>query len=281
MSAFDERPVVFDCHDQQLAGILHPGTGNATSGVVIVVGGPQYRVGSHRQFVGIARHLAAAGIPVLRFDYRGMGDSEGDIRDFQAVGEDIGSAIDTLFREHPSLQRCVPWGLCDAATAIAFHAHRDPRISGQILLNPWVHTEAGEARAFLKHYYLKRLFSRALWKKIFSGDFNPRESASSLGDNIQTAKAQPESSTDEALPERMLAGIQAFSGDTLLILSGDDLVASEFLDATAKSKEWRAWLESERLTRHDLEEADHTFSSEEWKNAVSDICREWLLERND
>lgn len=279
MSSFNERPVIFDCHGQQLAGILHPGAEDAETGLVIVVGGPQYRVGSHRQFIGIARHLAAAGIPVLRFDYRGMGDSEGDIRDFQAVGEDIERAIDTLFAEIPGMRQCFLWGLCDAATAIAFHAHRDPRVSGQILLNPWVHTEAGEARAFLKHYYLKRLFSPALWKKILGGGFNLRESASSLGDNIQTAKVQPETRADGALPERMLAGVQAFSGDTLLILSGDDLVASEFLDATAKSREWREWLNSDRLTRHDLAEADHTFSSEKWKNAVADITREWLLDK--
>ena len=52
-------------------------------GVLIVTGGPQYRAGSHRQFVLLARFLAARGMAVLRFDYRGMGDSEGAPRDYR------------------------------------------------------------------------------------------------------------------------------------------------------------------------------------------------------
>ena len=44
--------------------------------MVIVVGGPQYRAGSHRQFTLLARHIAAAGYPVLRFDARGCPELE-------------------------------------------------------------------------------------------------------------------------------------------------------------------------------------------------------------
>ena len=63
-----ERPVQFSCGTDRLLGILHPGAPDSERGVLVVVGGPQYRVGSHRQFVLLARALAAAGIPVLRFD---------------------------------------------------------------------------------------------------------------------------------------------------------------------------------------------------------------------
>ncbi|MEO6566032.1 MAG: alpha/beta fold hydrolase, partial [Casimicrobiaceae bacterium] len=81
---------------------------------MIVVGGPQYRVGSHRQFALLARALARVGIPALRFDYRGMGDSEGDRRSFDEIDADIAAAIDTLCRE-AHLARVVLWGLCDGA----------------------------------------------------------------------------------------------------------------------------------------------------------------------
>ena len=57
-----ERGLVFRCAGEELVGILHPAPG--ATGVVIVVGGPQYRVGSHRQFLLLARRLAASGIPV-------------------------------------------------------------------------------------------------------------------------------------------------------------------------------------------------------------------------
>ncbi|HLB84425.1 MAG TPA: hypothetical protein VJK00_06820, partial [Steroidobacteraceae bacterium] len=56
-----EEPLCIESQGERLIGILHrPQTqGNLTRGVVVVVGGPQYRIGSHRQFVLLARSLAA------------------------------------------------------------------------------------------------------------------------------------------------------------------------------------------------------------------------------
>ena len=65
MIGWNEEPMVFHCEREQLVGMLHRGANpDARLGVLIVVGGPQYRVGSHRQFVLMARDLAAAGYPV-------------------------------------------------------------------------------------------------------------------------------------------------------------------------------------------------------------------------
>ena len=80
-----EVPLTFDCLGDTLIGILHKGASDASTGVLMVVGGRQYRAGAHRQFVKLARYLACHGIPVLRFDVRGMGDSEGDVRHFLAL----------------------------------------------------------------------------------------------------------------------------------------------------------------------------------------------------
>ena len=78
-----------------------------------MVGGPQYRVGSHRQFVLLARDLAADGFPVFRFDYRGMGDSEGEFRGFEHVEDDIAAAVEAFRSASPGLREIVLWGLCD------------------------------------------------------------------------------------------------------------------------------------------------------------------------
>ena len=86
MSAVREDAVVFQCEGASLVGILHvPEREPARIGVLVIVGGPQYRVGSHRQFVLMARSLAQSGYAVLRFDYRGMGDSDGEMRTFESV----------------------------------------------------------------------------------------------------------------------------------------------------------------------------------------------------
>ena len=69
---FEERALSLRCNDSWMYGILSLPEQAASRGVLIVVGGPQYRVGSHRQFTLLARHLASLRIPVLRFDCRGM-----------------------------------------------------------------------------------------------------------------------------------------------------------------------------------------------------------------
>ena len=144
--AFREEAVVFECEGESLVGVLSLPAAPATRGVLIVVGGPQYRVGSHRQFTLLARHLAAHGIPSLRFDYRGMGDSSGAVRSFEAVDADIRRAIDIFYERVSGLESVVIWGLCDAASAALFYAHRDARVGGLVLLNPWVRTPEGMAR---------------------------------------------------------------------------------------------------------------------------------------
>ena len=75
-----ERALTFRCESEPLLGVLHTPDSDKDkkTGVVIVVGGAQSRVGSHRMFVTLARGLAELGCTVLRFDRRGMGDSGGD-----------------------------------------------------------------------------------------------------------------------------------------------------------------------------------------------------------
>lgn len=73
-----ERVLLFTCQGLSLPGILHPGAPDASRGVLVVVGGPQYRVGSHRQFVLLARDPGGGGhVPVLRFDLSWHGRCRG------------------------------------------------------------------------------------------------------------------------------------------------------------------------------------------------------------
>lgn len=283
MAAEEERPLVLLCKGQELAGILHPAEGDgARKGVLLVVGGPQYRAGSHRQFVHLARHLAASGVPVLRFDYRGMGDSQGELRDFQTVEADIAAAADRFVAECPGLRELVLWGLCDAASAAAFYAFQDERVTGVVLANPWVRTQSGEARAQLKHYYRSRLSDPAFWRKVVSLRFNPIRSAREvlgkavivLGGSYHQADAGDWRRLP--LPERMRYGLSRFQGRCLVLLSGNDLTAREFEDTVAASPEWQRWIRDTSVTTCRLQEADHTFSRRRWRDQVAWWTTEWL-----
>lgn len=281
----EECALTFECQGSRLYGILHLPQHIRSRGVLIVVGGPQYRVGSHRQFTLLARHLAAGGTPVMRFDCRGMGDSEGRPRTFEGMEEDIRCAIDTFLNEVPALNKLVIWGLCDAASAALFYAHRDERVAGLVLLNPWVRTDQGAAKVYLKHYYRTRIFQPELWSKIRQGNFSYGKAFRSLARTVGSALKEKRTgnanngeppTTVVSLPERMLAGLGRFNGKTLLILSGNDLTAQEFSDLVKSSAEWQRLLASPDVLRHDLPEANHTFSRREWKDQVVIWTDGWL-----
>lgn len=277
-----EIPVTFDCREAALMGILHRPSTTPTVGMVIVVGGPQYRVGSHRLFVSLARDLAALGVAVMRFDCRGMGDSEGEFAGFEMIEPDIEAAITALVRFVPSVSRVMLWGLCDGASAISMYAHQDRRIAGIALINPWVRTVVVQARAYLRHYYLQRLAHPTFLRKLMSGEFNVFEAAHSLFHNIvQAARGELHGraqgpTADGTLHERMAVGLRKFSGSVLLITSGQDLTAREFDDVTRRSRRWQEIFAANGFQRHDLKEADHTFSRREWREQMTIWTENWL-----
>ncbi len=285
-TAGQEIPLTITRGDATMIGILHGGAQDARRGIVIVVGGPQVRTGSHRQFVLLARGWARAGVPVLRFDCRGKGDSSGEFTDFEHLDDDIAAAIDALVERCPGLEEVFLWGLCDGASAILMYAWRDPRVSGVTILNPWVRTEDGIARAYLKHYYARKMLQLAFWKKLLGGSINVGTSLAALfamlrsagrGDR-QTGEIDHPISAQPPFPDRMASGLERFSGRVLVILSGNDLTAKEFLDCLARSPRWRRLIGADNVVRHDLAAADHTFSRRVWRDRVAEWTLNWVRE---
>ena len=168
---FTEEALIFDCAGDSLVGVLAVPERVERTGALIVVGGPQYRVGSHRQFVRLARRLADAGVACLRFDYRGMGDASGAQRSFASVEADIAAAMQAFATALPQVDQIVLWGLCDGASAACLSLANEPKFAGAVLLNPWVRTEAGHAKTMLRHYYLRRIVDGRFWRKLLRGEF--------------------------------------------------------------------------------------------------------------
>ena len=275
MTTYTEAAFTFECEKDNLAAILAMPETPHPLGVLIIVGGPQYRAGSHRQFTLLSRSLAEAGIPCMRFDYRGMGDSEGKLHIFDEVEKDIRVAVDAFFSRCPQIEKVVLWGLCDAASAAIFYAHRDLRVSGLVLANPWVRTPQGEAKTQLKHYYLSKVTDPRLWRKLISGKFDFANSIGGFFGAVSKSR-QEAPKNDQPLPERMRTDLEGFQGSILLILSGNDLVAREFEDAVKASNAWQSLLNSPRFSRKDLSDADHTFSSKKWRDQVAEWTCDWV-----
>jgi exosortase A-associated hydrolase 1 len=281
---YTEETTLFPCEGESLVGILAKPATPADTGVVVIVGGPQYRAGSHRQIVLLSRALAATGYAVLRFDYRGMGDSSGVQRDFESFSTDVGAAIDQLQQSVPAVQRVVLWGLCDGASAALLYCHemQDPRVAGMCLLNPWVRSEASLAKTQVKHYYTQRLRQKEFWFKLLSGKV-ALSALSGFTAKLRQSAANPSQRQNESgtFQQRMAKAWHGFSGRILLVLSGDDYVAKEFLEHAQIDVAWKAYQSHARLTRVDIAGVDHTFSSASSRGQAEHATLHWLASHVD
>lgn len=239
-------------------------------GAVIVVGGPQTRVGSHRQFVLMARALAQAGYPCLRFDYTGMGDSPGPRPDFERTGPDIRRACDALVAQAPGCTKIALWGLCDGATAALLYAPDDERIAAVIAANPWARSDATRSAALVSEHYGLRLRSAEFWKRLLTGKVNVTGAAREALGHIWRARTRLTRRSEagsEDLPTRLVRTLAVSRQTVRLQLSGRDLTAAEFEVAVRRSG--KSLDRSISLFR--LDDADHTFSAPEaWEAVLAD-----------
>ena len=282
---FAEQAIVFPCAGNELLGIVTIPEQPEKNGVLVVVGGPQYRAGSHRQFLLLSRSLATAGYPVMRFDHRGMGDSTGNYEGFEALTDDIAAAIGAFQQQCPSVSNVFLWGLCDAASAslLYWDETRDSRITGLILLNPWVRSEATLAKAHIKHYYGQRLLQGEFWRKFLGGNLGAGRALSGLiASFIRAREATGSITTDAVLPfqKRMVRALKGFPDQILLILSGDDYTAKEFLEAVHVEPMGFDALTQSNITQNTISGADHTFSRTDWRQKVESVIKNWLSTEN-
>ncbi len=284
-----ESTVIFEVAGQRCVGVVtHPGATEETGtvenacGVVMLVGGPQYRAGSHRHFVQLARALANRGYPVMRFDFRGMGDSEGEFEGFASTGVDIDAALDAFQQACPAVAQVVLWGLCDAASAALIYAGEikspDSRLAGLCLVNPWVRSACTEARATVRHYYLDRLRDPDFWRKLRRGRLQIGVSMREFWANFRRARAGQSASptTAASFQARMARGFLSCEKPVLVVLSGEDQVAREFEDVLKSDSTWNGALQRKNVTWHAVEAADHTFSAASARASLEQQLLRWL-----
>lgn len=270
---------MFACGDESLVGVMTAPQTPRDTAVLVIIGGPQYRAGSHRHFVLLARKLASHGFPVFRFDCRGMGDSSGAPRSFESLSMDIGAAVDTLLEAAPRVRRVVLWGLCDGASAALLYCHdmRDARIGGLCLLNPWVRSVTSQALTQVKHYYSQRMMGREFWAKLLRGQIGA-DALAGLVINLRMAFARSRRppTMQATFQQRMAMAWNQFQPSILLLLSSDDHTAKEFLEYIGAEGAWARALEHPRLQQRTVAGADHTFSRIGDRLRMEELTLDWL-----
>ena len=267
-----------------MLGVLHRPTHGAPAsgtGVVIVNGGAQYRAGAHRLFVQLARHLAAHGHTVLRFDFPGQGDSPGEPVAYQSSAPHVGAALDALHLHAPGLRRTALCGLCDGASAslLYLHATGDRRITHLALLNPWVEDAQAQARAQLRHYYTRRLLMPDFWRKLLRGRVGwsqLREWLTRLALARQSPCLPPAETPNQPPALRMAAAWRQFGGHIALLLSDTDQTAQTFCQHADQAQAWRGWREHPELALQKLTSTDHTFSDPFSLHTMLETLTHWL-----
>jgi len=278
LSELSELPVIFDCAGERLIGVVSQSAKPADTGVLILVGGRQYRAGSHRQFVLLTRRLASADFCCLRFDFCGMGDSTGEPQSFETVDADIAAAL-AAFKTHcPHLKRVVLWGLCDAASAAVLYWQRtqDPFVAGLCLVNPWLRTDASLARARVRYYYVERLLDPAFWRKLLTGGVGLRTSIGEYLGQRRIARYAIQTGSADFVTQT-LEGLRSFPSALLVVLSGRDLVAKEFMYTLVCNGNASVFTSTHRICK-DIPNADHTFSQTASREELEATVLTWLEE---
>lgn len=141
--------------------------------VVFLSSGIIHRTGPNRLHVALARELAGAGIPSLRFDLSGIGDSliPADARASSIQGQvqsDIDDALDLVRRRYDA-NRFVLVGLCSGADNALRSIQREKSVVGAVLLD--VNTQ--RTPLYYVHHYARRVGSVRAWINLVTGR-NPR-----------------------------------------------------------------------------------------------------------
>jgi dienelactone hydrolase len=135
---YRERVVTFGEQNSLVGLVTLPVQPRAHAPVVIFLNsGIIHHVGPHRSYVMFARALASEGVPVLRFDLSGIGDSERQARAVplqESVRHDIASALDFLAASYKA-ERFVLGGLCSGAFDAFEYAQLDARVTGACLID--------------------------------------------------------------------------------------------------------------------------------------------------
>jgi exosortase A-associated hydrolase 1 len=222
------RLLTFACEGADLAASLDEGQGE--TGLILVTGGSQTRVGSHRMYERLGKDLADNGFSCLRFDRRGVGDSAGEDPGFRGSGPDLAAAAKALRRECKQVKRVFGFGLCDGATALALFG-REAGLDGMILVNPWLVEAEADAPppAAVRRHYRDRLSSRDGWKRLLSGAVDFRKLARGIAGLAKGSRSPLARESAAALAAgKVRAWLILAEGDATAIAAGEEVKARAF-----------------------------------------------------
>jgi alpha-beta hydrolase superfamily lysophospholipase len=297
-----ETPLTFG-PEQNLFGILSESAElpvadrRSETAVLMLTVGSNHRIGPNRLYVKLARSWAAHGYRALRFDLAGTGDSRSAAGAYSShrlyskgSTVDVQSAIDSLVAK--GCKKFVVMGLCSGAYVAFQTALADPRVSGQILMNPrrleWKEGETLRS-AMQNMYKTTHFYRRALWdidvyRRLLRGEVDVQGIAGRIRVLVQARIKRAFDRLMRRPPseEDVLANVKRLSArntNTLMVIGSED-DGRDYIELHLGNRGSRMRNDPNfRMTL--VEGSDHTFStagSQQFvANAVMEQLDKWVL----
>ena len=242
--------------NQRIAATIHLPEQTPAPGVVMCHGFTGHRIAAHFLFVKAARAFCEAGLNVLRFDFRGSGESDGLFREM-TIGGEIEDALVALeaLRSEPTVER-------DRVGLLGLS------LGG--LVASCAAGRAGDVRALALWSAVADLeeIARSRWEvpadaDDIAPDFVREIGPHEIGDGFAR----------DSLRIKPLKEIAGHPGPVLVVHGTNDQSvplgdAHRYMDA----------IPSANATLRVIEGADHTFSTVALEHEVIGLTRDWLIE---
>ena len=182
VSLRNARGQALHCMLEEPAG----GARGARFAALLLCSGVKTRVAPHRLYRKLAASFLARGVPVLRVDFAGLGDSEGEWPDdsLDAIYglterghcvDDVRAACDWL-EAHCGIRRFIAGGLCGAAVTALHLALQDPRLAALYAIGlPATYLGSGAQPALSAHEmrmyrmrYVRKMLRPSSWLRFLS-----------------------------------------------------------------------------------------------------------------
>jgi hypothetical protein len=253
--------------------------------IILLNAGIVHHVGPNRLSVKIARHLAALGCVVLRFDFSGIGDSQtrADHLPFaQSVVSETQEAMDYV-QAARGAERFVLIGLCSGADIAFQTACCDGRVVGVGLLNAQGYQlGANEAvRAYIRqrretrYYWQVARHHAGSWWKALRGQADYRSILRVLGGQCRSLFVPPPQVASGA--QHITADMRRLleRGVHMLLVYAESEPSLDYLHLMLGEAQ-PAWHANGRWRLEVMQQTDHTFTPLRAQVHLLRLLGEWL-----
>jgi pimeloyl-ACP methyl ester carboxylesterase len=243
--------------------------------VLMLHGWGGLRSGPHNLITHLARALATAGVPSLRFDFRSRGESSGDDETDGATLPGMAAdalAAANLLIERSGASKLVTLGLCSGGNVAIGILDRLPKPAGLFLLSVYPFSDGdafGRDVHRTAHYlgvYWRKLWMRETWRKFFRGEIFFRSIGKVLFGHYFAKKDDQLADSAESASEDHRKNLRRVSCPVEMIYGDAD---PDFEPSHAYFAEYQAKHQLD-IHFHVIPGANHNYFSLAWKDQITE-----------